>query len=186
VVAHKSKAHLRRQAEACLQQALAAPKPILDLEQIATHFPVTTASLPNHTTLRINADACKPISRPWQRFATPQGGVHRPTFSDAHLEARRWLRQRLLEAELEFHQDGAGNHSGRLACGPSQAASLLLGSHLDSVPDGGRFDGALGVVVALEALRVVKESHIQLPVNLEVVDFTDEEGTLFGLLAAVH
>ena len=58
----------------------------------------------------------------------------------------------------------------------------MLGSHLDSVPDGGRFDGALGVLAALEALRCVKEAGLCLPVNLEAIDFTDEEGTLVSFL----
>jgi N-carbamoyl-L-amino-acid hydrolase len=62
--------------------------------------------------------------------------------------------------------------------------TLILGSHLDSVPDGGRFDGALGVVAALEVLRTVRENGIQLRVNLAAMDFTDEEGTLVGLLGS--
>ena len=62
--------------------------------------------------------------------------------------------------------------------------TLLLGSHLDSVPNGGRFDGALGVMAALEVLRTVKENGVQLKVNLEAIDFTDEEGTLVGLLGS--
>jgi len=116
--------------------------------------------------------------------ATPEGGVHRPSLSEPHLEARAWLRQRIMDAGLEFHCDGAGNFSAFLACGSKDAPTLLLGSHLDSVPSGGRFDGALGVIAALEALRVVKESGLALPVNLEAIDFTDEEGTLVGLLGS--
>ncbi len=80
--------------------------------------------------------------------------------------------------------DGAGNHSALLRCGPAGARRLLLGSHLDSVPHGGRFDGALGVLAALEALRVVQEHNLSLPVDLEAIDFTDEEGTLVGLLGS--
>jgi N-carbamoyl-L-amino-acid hydrolase len=85
---------------------------------------------------------------------------------------------------LEFRQDAAGNHSACLACGPEGAATLLLGSHLDSVPQGGRFDGALGVLAALEVLRRVHEASRRLPVNLEAIDFTDEEGSLVGLLGS--
>jgi len=94
---------------------------------------------------------------------------------------------------LEFRTDGAGNHSAFLALsGTSRQASedeagaqtLLLGSHLDSVPNGGRFDGALGVMAALEVLKTVKESGIWLKVNLEAIDFTDEEGTLVSLLGS--
>jgi hydantoinase/carbamoylase family amidase len=62
--------------------------------------------------------------------------------------------------------------------------TLLLGSHLDSVPNGGRFDGALGVTAALEVLRTVKDNGVRLSVNLEAIDFTDEEGTLVGLLGS--
>jgi len=62
--------------------------------------------------------------------------------------------------------------------------TLLLGSHLDSVPNGGRFDGALGVMAAFEVLRTIQDAGIKLNVNLEAIDFTDEEGTLVGLLGS--
>jgi N-carbamoyl-L-amino-acid hydrolase len=116
--------------------------------------------------------------------STGDGGVHRPALSEAHLLARQWLRQRIQASGLEFRMDGAGNHSAFLACGGPQSPTLLLGSHLDSVPFGGRFDGALGVVAALEVLRVIKEAGMRLPVHLEAIDFTDEEGTLVGLLGS--
>ncbi len=116
--------------------------------------------------------------------STGDGGVNRPTFSDAHLAAREWFRQRAGEAGLEVRVDGAGNHSALLKCGSTDAPSLLLGSHLDSVPNGGRFDGPLGVVAALEVLRVVSDAGLSLPVNLEAIDFTDEEGTLVSLLGS--
>lgn len=117
--------------------------------------------------------------------ATDAGGVNRPALGEAHLAGRAWFRQRILEAGLEFRSDGAGNHSGVLSCSQPDAATLLLGSHLDSVLDGGRFDGALGVLAGLEVLRTVKEAGLALPVNLEAIDFTDEEGTLYGLLGSM-
>jgi len=116
--------------------------------------------------------------------ATAAGGVNRPTFSEAHLAARKWFREEIERSGLEFRIDGAGNHSAVLTSERSNVPTLLLGSHLDSVPDGGRFDGALGVIAALEVLRTVKESGIKLNVNLEAIDFTDEEGTLVGLLGS--
>ena len=70
--------------------------------------------------------------------------------------------------------DAASNHSASLVF-PGAEKTLLIGSHLDSVPAGGRFDGALGVVAALEVLRRVKEAGVQLSVNLMAIDFTDEE-----------
>ncbi len=107
--------------------------------------------------------------------------MHRPTFSEAHLAARAWLREQIAKAGLECHVDGAGNHSAILRSTPAGAQTLLLGSHLDSVPYGGRFDGPLGVLCALEVLRVVKDAHLRLEMNLEAVDFTDEESTRVGL-----
>ena len=116
--------------------------------------------------------------------STGDGGVHRPALSEAHLATRAWFKSLIESAGLEFRLDGAGNHSAFLACGPSGARTLLLGSHLDSVPYGGRFDGPLGVLAALEVLQVVQKAGLDLPVHLEAIDFTDEEGTLVGLLGS--
>lgn len=116
--------------------------------------------------------------------STGDGGVHRPTFSAAHLAARAWLRAQIAKAGLDCRVDGAGNHSARLTRASEGAPTLLLGSHLDSVPYGGRFDGPLGVLAALEVLRVAQENHLSLGMNLEAIDFTDEEGTLVGFLGS--
>lgn len=127
------------------------------------------------TTLTINASRFLGDFEALSRIgATSQGGVNRPGLSQEHLEARKWFRQRLSEAGLEFHTDSAGNHSAILRQ-DGASKTLLLGSHLDSVPYGGRFDGALGVVAALEVLRAVKEAGLHLPYHLEAIDFTDEE-----------
>lgn len=111
-------------------------------------------------------------------------GINRPAFSPEHLAARGWLRNKIEHASLEFRKDGAGNHSGTLHCGPAGAPILMLGSHLDSVPKGGMFDGVLGVLAGLEILRTIKQAGIRLPVNLEVIDFTDEEGTFVSFLGS--
>src|SRR5512145_3326349 len=155
--------------------------------------------------LRVNADRMLASFNQLALIgATSEGGVNRPTFSEAHLSARKWFREEIERAGLEFRSDGAGNHSAILPViaspegakqSPTESGiassgdallattkTLILGSHLDSVPNGGRFDGALGVIAALEVLRTVKESGIKLHVNLEAIDFTDEEGTLVGLL----
>lgn len=124
--------------------------------------------------------------------ATGDGGVHRPALSEAHLAARKWFREEVQRSGLEFRTDGAGNHSAVLTSERSNpsthsgqvVATLLLGSHLDSVPHGGRFDGALGVIAALEVLKTLNENGIQLKVHVEAIDFTDEEGTLVGLLGS--
>jgi len=123
-------------------------------------------------------------------------GVDRPALSPAHLAARAWFLDRAVAAGLETHVDAAGNHSAilrapspthpqtHLPTHDSASPTLLLGSHLDSVPNGGRFDGALGVLAALEALRTIQEAGLRLPVDLEAIDFTDEEGTLVGELGS--
>ena len=116
--------------------------------------------------------------------ATGDGGVSRVTFSEAHVAARKWFQNEIEGSGCEFHMDGAGNHSAVLTCKLSNVPTLLFGSHLDSVPNGGRFDGALGVVAALEVLKTIKENRIRLKLNLEAIDFTDEEGTLVGLLGS--
>ena len=140
--------------------------------------------------LRINAERMQTAFNELAKIgATIDGGVNRPTFSEAHLAARRWFREQIENAGLEFRTDGAGNHSAVLAPsalseGEIEAPTLLLGSHLDSVPNGGRFDGALGVMAAFEALRTIKDAGIDFKVNLEAIDFTDEEGTLVGLLGS--
>ncbi len=145
--------------------------------------------------LRVNADR---MSASFNQLAligtTAGGGVNRPALSEAHLVARKWFREETERSGLEFRTDGAGNHSAFLASvgrvvphdsgGAYRDQTLLIGSHLDSVPDGGRFDGALGVIAALEVLRTIKENGISLKVNLEAIDFTDEEGTLVGLLGS--
>jgi hydantoinase/carbamoylase family amidase len=158
------------------------------------------------STLRINPDRMQDMFNQLALIgATGDGGVNRPTFSEAHLAARKWFREQIENSGLEFRMDGAGNHSAILSViareqsdrgNPqhgveiaSQQAlamtqTLLIGSHLDSVPNGGRFDGALGVMAALEVLRTVIENRIRLKLNLEAIDFTDEEGTLVGLLGS--
>jgi len=129
--------------------------------------------------LRADFDALAAIG------ATPDGGLDRTTFSDAHLAARTWFHERARAARLECGIDAAANHSAVLRSRDPVAPTLLLGSHLDSVRRGGRYDGALGVVCALEVLRTVQDAELDLPVALEAVDFTDEEGTLIGTFGSL-
>jgi N-carbamoyl-L-amino-acid hydrolase len=112
----------------------------------------------------------------------PGGGITRPSFSDADMEARRWFQGRLREAGLEPRVDGAGNITARSGNGGGPA--VFLGSHLDSVPNGGMFDGALGTLAALEALRVARERGLRLRRPLELVAFTDEEGAFGGFFGS--
>lgn len=114
---------------------------------------------------------------------TEEGGVYRLALSTEDLQARAWFADQLDTAGLLVRDDDAGNLSGVLLCDDPDAQTLMIGSHLDTVPNGGRYDGAIGVLAGLECLRTLNEQHIKLPFHVEVINFTDEEGTwqsLFG------
>ena len=145
----------------------------------------TTGTGCSGSDLRVDGERFRANFEALARFGqTADGGVHRPAFSPAHLQARRWFHEQAERAGLEVWVDGAGNHSAQLRSDRAAVRTLLLGSHLDSVPNGGRFDGALGVLCALEVLQTVQQSGISLDVNLEAIDFTDEEGAYVGLLGS--
>ncbi|TMF23722.1 MAG: Zn-dependent hydrolase [Chloroflexi bacterium] len=117
--------------------------------------------------------------------AQPDGGVDRLAWSDADLAGRRWYAERIREAGLEPRVDAALNVFGHIA--GSAGPWLLTGSHLDSVPDGGRLDGAYGAVAALEVLRTLAESGDSMAERVEIVGFSDEEGVRFkvGLIGSL-
>ncbi len=106
------------------------------------------------------------------------GGVDRVAGSEADLEARRWLEGRMRAAGLEARTDAILNVFGRVPGG--SGPWLLVGSHTDTVPAGGRLDGAYGVVAALEVLRTLHESGHPAAASIEVVSFFDEEGAVGG------
>jgi len=107
----------------------------------------------------------------------PKGGITRPSYSKTDLEAQEWLKKKIKEAGLLLRQDGAGNIFGRLE---GKGKTIMVGSHLDTVIQGGMFDGSVGVLSALECLRRIKEEGLSHSKALELVSFTDEEGNLVG------
>jgi beta-ureidopropionase / N-carbamoyl-L-amino-acid hydrolase len=117
--------------------------------------------------------------------ATMGGGVSRLALSNEDLEARAWFANRVEEAGLLVRDDEVGNLSGILPSQNPSAKTLLVGSHLDTVPNGGHYDGTIGVLAGLECLRTIREAALNLPHHLEVINFTDEEGSwqsFFGSL----
>jgi N-carbamoyl-L-amino-acid hydrolase len=116
--------------------------------------------------------------------ATSDGGVSRPALSRDDGRGRKWLIAKLKSAGLKPRVDGAGNIFGRLDLPGKSGPAVLAGSHIDSVPNGGRFDGALGVLTAFEAIRTIKESQAPIRHPLEVVAFTDEEGRFGGFFGS--
>ena len=109
--------------------------------------------------------------RPWTRRAFT------PMFS----EGRKWLEKAMREAGAVTRIDAAGNLIGTIPGKRPELGSIMLGSHSDTVPDGGRFDGIAGIVVALEAARALRDRGIVLEHMLEVVDFLAEEVSIFGV-----
>ena len=115
--------------------------------------------------------------------ATASGGVHRLAASMADGEARDLLAHWLTELDMRLVIDEVGNMAGTLALADPDAPVIMAGSHLDSQPFGGRFDGALGVVAAVEAAAVLRAASragaLQGRANLAVVNWTGEEGARF-------
>ncbi len=109
----------------------------------------------------------------------PEGGSRRIAFSDDELRARAWLAEAMREAGLAVRTDPAGNLFGRRE-GREPLPAILFGSHLDTVPRGGHYDGTLGVLGALEVLRALGERGIATRHPLEMVVWCDEEGAHFG------
>ena len=109
--------------------------------------------------------------RPWTRRA----------FTPMFLAGRDYLVRRFEAAGLETVVDAAGNLVGRRPGKVPGRGAIMLGSHSDTVPDGGRFDGIAGVSAALEVARALREHNVVLDHDLEIVDFLAEEVSIFGL-----
>jgi len=108
------------------------------------------------------------------------GGVDRVAFSDADLEARRWVRALMEDSGLEVSMDTVGNILGRRSGSEDGLPPFMLGSHIDSVPAGGNFDGPLGSLGAVEVVRTLGEEGVTTRHPLEVVIFVNEEGGKTG------
>jgi allantoate deiminase len=106
--------------------------------------------------------------------------LERVHLSPQHRAANDLVAGWMREAGLSTWQDAAGNQCGRLEGREPGLPALLLGSHIDTVPDAGRYDGMLGVLLAIAVVGRIRDSHTDLPFALEVVAFSDEEGTRFG------
>jgi allantoate deiminase len=118
------------------------------------------------------------------RIGADGGGVSRFAWTPELAQANEWLVGRLQELGLETEIDAAGNVLGRWEEG--EGTAILVGSHLDTVPRGGRYDGALGVLAALEVVRTLKREGVSLLRPLWIVSFNDEEGSRFqtGMLGS--
>jgi hydantoinase/carbamoylase family amidase len=111
---------------------------------------------------------------------TPGAGASRPTFSQPWRQARGYVEQQLESIGCKVRIDAAGNLHARPNAISWDAPAWMSGSHIDSVPHGGDYDGVIGVVCALEALRAARE-ELKVAAPLELVIWAEEEGTTFGV-----
>jgi len=111
---------------------------------------------------------------------TPGGGVHRLALSDEDKAARALFIKWLSELNLEVSVDEMGNIFGKRPGLENSLPPVMAGSHIDSQPFGGRFDGILGVMGALEVMRTVHENNIETHRPLVIVNWTNEEGSRFS------
>ena len=110
--------------------------------------------------------------------ATPQG-MQRLAFSPDDVTARELILALISQAGMKTRIDPGGNIIGRKSGASSDLPAIALGSHIDTVPNGGKYDGALGVLGAIEALQTLADQRIELRHPVEVLVFTNEEGTRF-------
>ena len=112
--------------------------------------------------------------------ATPKGGVKRLTLTEVDREGRKRFAGWCEAAGLTVRVDSMGNMFARRPGRDPSRPPVLFGSHLDSQPTGGKFDGALGVIAGLEVMRTLQDLNIETEAPLELVNWTDEEGSRFG------
>jgi N-carbamoyl-L-amino-acid hydrolase len=148
--------------------------------------PETSGALEAAPVIRVTADRLLARLAALARFgARPEGGITRPAWSEPYEAARAWLLAEMRSAGLTAWVDAAGNVFGGLGASGFDADHpvVLTGSHIDTVPDGGPLDGALGVLAGLECLQTIREAGLRLPRPLVVAAWSDEEGryaSLFG------
>lgn len=131
--------------------------------------------------LRVNGDRLRSTLEEMAKIgATPGGGVQRLTLTDEDKEARDLFVIWLKELDLEITIDEMGNIFGKRPGKNKALPPVMTGSHIDSQPKGGRFDGILGVMGALEAFRTIHENGIETERPIIIVDWTNEEGSRFA------
>jgi ureidoglycolate amidohydrolase len=111
----------------------------------------------------------------------PAPAVTRVLFSDVDLRARAWLRRHFEEAGLAVREDGVGNMFARWRGARDEEPAVATGSHIDAIPNAGRYDGVVGVLGALEACQALRRAGFTPDRSIEIVLFTAEEPTRFGL-----
>jgi N-carbamoyl-L-amino-acid hydrolase len=131
--------------------------------------------------ITINSDRLWSRMEALSRFTDPEKPWTRRAFDNQFAQGRAWLEEEFKAAGLSVEVDAGGNLIGRTSGTGRGLGALVAGSHSDTVPAGGRFDGMLGLLAALEAAQSIREQQISLVHPLEVVDFLAEEPSDFGI-----
>jgi len=126
--------------------------------------------------LRVNRDRLWADLESLGAIGRGERGISRLAFTPADMEGRRWLASRMAAAGMQARIDEAGNVIGELP-GQEPGPAIVIGSHTDTVPEGGMFDGALGVLGGLEVARSLMDAGLRLRHPLKVVSFANEEGS---------
>lgn len=133
------------------------------------------------STLSINGERLNAsIDRLARIGKQPNGDICRLAFTPEDLQARYLVQQWMVEAGMTVRTDAAGNLIGRYAGTVEGAPALATGSHIDTVPSGGCYDGVLGVLAGIEVVRTLRDRNHRLKHPLEVIVFTDEESSMIG------
>ena len=146
---------------------------------------VAIASAPN---LRVNGARLNEHLKALSEFGkNPQGGVSRVAYSEADRQGREYVIGLMRAAKLEVSIDAAGNLVGRRAAANNddRLRPILFGSHIDSVPEGGNYDGDVGSLGAIEVAQTLAEHNVMLRHPIEVIIFQNEEGGLIGSEAVI-
>jgi beta-ureidopropionase / N-carbamoyl-L-amino-acid hydrolase len=143
------------------------------------------AETPQDTSqLRVNGERVNSHLRELAQIGkTPEGGTHRLAYSEADLQARQYAMGLMRKTRLEVSIDAAGNIVGRRPGSDPALKPLMIGSHIDSVPAGGSYDGQVGSMAAVEVAETLAENNVRLRHPLEVVIFQNEEGGTIGSTA---
>lgn len=136
------------------------------------------------STLAVNGDRLTAMIRQLAKLGElPNGGVQRLAFSVEDCRARSLVRRWMVEADMTVTVDEAGNMIGRYPGRFQDAPPLVTGSHIDTVPNAGHYDGTYGVLAGIEAVKTLSEQGLRLDHPIEVIVFADEERTMVGCKA---
>lgn len=131
--------------------------------------------------MQSNRNRIKTILEELSKFtATPGAGTTRLSYSPEDQLARTYLKKQMKQVGLKVREDAVGNIYGRLEGKDASLPAVMVGSHFDSVPNGGSFDGPAGVVTGLEVAALFQENQLQPVYPLEVIAMVEEEGSRFG------